>query len=187
MSSSRKKCRKVCGSGQKWPNLGLYWQKLAIFEFSPKKRNCHFLTPEIRLKKQNEQISIFGYFGPKRPILDSFWPKLVKRDFFKKALGTFLLHLQALPNCKVPEKSNKRFSRKAVTDGRTNGQTEAKFKVLTVLNIRRTKNNHKLTILNINSEYIAFFGVISTYVGGPFDCTASWRMPECLISSVWQL
>ncbi len=44
--------------------------------------------------------------------------------FFKKALGTFLSRLQALTNCKVSEKSNERFSRNCVTDGRTNGRTD---------------------------------------------------------------
>ena len=44
-------------------------------------------------------------------------------NFFKKALGTFLLRLQALTNCKVSEKSNERFSSNRVTDERTHGRT----------------------------------------------------------------
>ena len=70
------------------------------------------------------KTSIFEHFGPKRPILDSFWPKWAKRDFFKKVLGTFLLRLQALTNCKVSEKSNEGILRKRVTDGQTNKQTD---------------------------------------------------------------
>ena len=37
-----------------------------------------------------QKTSIFGHFGPKWPILDSFfWQKQAKCEFFKKALGTF--------------------------------------------------------------------------------------------------
>ena len=43
--------------------------------------------------------------------------------FFKKELGTFFLPLQALPNCKVSEKSNERFPRKSLTDERTYERT----------------------------------------------------------------
>ena len=57
------------------------------------------------------RLPIFGHFGPKSPILDS-------SDFIKKALGTFLSRLQALTGCKISEKSNERFSRNCVTDGR---------------------------------------------------------------------
>ena len=71
------------------------------------------------------QNSIFAHFGPKWPILDSFWPKWAKREFFsKKALGTFLSRLQAPTNCKVSEKSNERISRKTVANGQTDGWTD---------------------------------------------------------------
>ena len=74
------------------------------------------------LRKNAKKTSIFGHFGPKWPILDSFWPKWAKREFlFKKALGTFFSHLQALTNCKVSEKSNERFSSNSVADARTYG------------------------------------------------------------------
>ena len=53
------------------------------------------------IPRKMRKTSIFGNFGPKCPILDSFWPKWVKRDFFKKVLVTFFLPLQALTNCKV--------------------------------------------------------------------------------------
>ena len=72
-----------------------------------------------RFRKKMHKTSIFGHFGPKWPILYSFWPKWAKRDFFKKALGTFFSRLQALTNCKVSGKSNERFSRNRVTDVRT--------------------------------------------------------------------
>ena len=48
-----------------------------------------------------------------------FWSFRPKRAIFKKALGTFFSHLQALSNCKVSEKSNERFPRKSVTHART--------------------------------------------------------------------
>ena len=46
--------------------------------------------------------------------------------FFKKALGTFFSHLQALTNCKVSEKINERFSSNhRMTYGlRTYGRTD---------------------------------------------------------------
>ena len=49
---------------------------------------------------------------------------------FKKALGTFFSHLQALTNCKVSEKSNERFPRKSVADVRTNGWTDVRTRLL---------------------------------------------------------
>ena len=42
------------------------------------------------------KTGIFGHFGPKRPIFDSFWPKWEKREFsFKKSFGHFLQALTA--------------------------------------------------------------------------------------------
>ena len=105
------------------------WPKRAIFEFSQKMRKRHFFpTPKTRLSTKNQQIAKnvknlhFGHFGPKWPILDSFWPKWAKRKFFNKALGTFFLRLQALTDCKVSEKSNERFSSNSVTYARTHGR-----------------------------------------------------------------
>ena len=52
-----------------------------------------------------------------------FLAKMGKTEiFFKKVLGTFFSHLQALTNCKVSEKSNEQFSRNSVTDERTDGR-----------------------------------------------------------------
>ena len=37
-----------------WSNLGQFWPKWVIFEFSTKKRNRHFFsTPETRLRARN--------------------------------------------------------------------------------------------------------------------------------------
>ena len=66
------------------------------------------------------KTSIFGHFGPKWPILDSFWPKWAKREFLK-ALGTFFSRLQALTNCKVSEKEINGFRANARTYAQTNG------------------------------------------------------------------
>ena len=72
------------------------------------------------------KTSIFGHFGQKWPILDSFWTvfgKMGETGFFqKKSLGTFFPPLQALTNCRVSEKSNERISRYFRTNRRTNGR-----------------------------------------------------------------
>ena len=36
------------------------------------------------IPRKMRKTSIFGHFGPKCPILDSFWPKWAKREFFSK-------------------------------------------------------------------------------------------------------
>ena len=48
---------------------------------------------ELLSEKSNERIprkmrktSTFGHFGPKWPILDSFWPKWAKPEFFQKSV-----------------------------------------------------------------------------------------------------
>ena len=97
------------------PNLGKFWPKWVFFWIFAKKGKKKS-TPETR---RSAKTSIFGHIGPKWPILVSFWQKRAKREFFKKALGTFLSRLQALTNCKVSEKSNERFSRNCVTHGQT--------------------------------------------------------------------
>ena len=98
--------------------------------FPIKCENVNFSTTEARLftKKitnSNEQIaiklrktSIFGHFGPKRPIFDTFLQRWTKQDFFAKALGKFLPPLQAT-KCKVSEKSNEGIPRKRVANGQT--------------------------------------------------------------------
>ena len=36
------------------------------------------------IPRKMRKTSIFGHFGPKWPILESFWPKWAKREFFSK-------------------------------------------------------------------------------------------------------
>ena len=75
-------------------------------------------------RKKNAKNLHFWAFCTKMAILDSFWPKWAKREFFQKVHGTFFSRLQALTNCKVSEKSNEQFPRKALrTNGRMNEWT----------------------------------------------------------------
>ena len=67
--------------------------------------------------------------------------------FFKKALGTFFSHLQALTNCKVSEKSNERFSSNHVTGGRTDGRTHGR-EFLGLQRLRQENKNGQNTDLN---------------------------------------
>ena len=60
-------------------------------------------------------------------------------NFFKKALGTFFSHLQALTNCKVSERSNERFSSNSMTDVRTDGRESLGLQRLR----RETKKCHQ--------------------------------------------
>ena len=64
------------------------------------------------------------------------------RNFFKKELGTFFSHLQALTNFKVSEKSNERFSSNRVTDGRTDACTNGR-ESLGLQRLRRETKNAK--------------------------------------------
>ena len=93
------------------------------------------------------KTSIFGHFGPKWPILDSFWPKWAKREFFQKALGTFFSRLQALTNCKVSEKNNERFLSNRVTLARTHGGTWILRSPTT------SPRDQKIFFLKINTHY----------------------------------
>ena len=93
-------------NGQFWTVFGQNGQNRIFF----KKALGKFLS---RLKalinckvseKSNEGIprkmgktSIFGHFGPKWPILDSFWPKWAKREFFQKSAWNIFLALTS-PN-----------------------------------------------------------------------------------------
>ena len=74
------------------------------------------------LGKKWEKPPFLGILGQN----GQFWKFFAKMGktgiFFKKALGTFFSHLQALTNCKVSEKSNERFSSNSVTDVRTDGR-----------------------------------------------------------------
>ena len=101
--------------------------------FSKKRLEYYFrafnpqLTAKIQ-KKINEGITrkmqktcIFGHFSPKRPILTVFWPKLAKRDFYKKSAWKIFPPLQTLTNCNVSEKSNEWISRYFQMDGQMDG------------------------------------------------------------------
>ena len=77
-------------------NLGQFWSKRAIFKNSQKSENVIFSTTETRLKtkklasskewitRKMRKTTIFGHFAPNRTILDNFWPKWAKREFFSK-------------------------------------------------------------------------------------------------------
>ena len=79
----------------------------------------------------------FLAFLAKKANFGQFFVKMGKTEIFlKKACGKFLWHLQALTNCKVSEKSNKRFSSNRVTYGRTDRRT----RILKVYRLRRETN-----------------------------------------------
>ena len=137
-----RKCKKppllgiLVQNGQFWTVFGQNGRNGIFFQKSAWNIFSAFTSPNCKVsEKSNEGIprkmrktSIFGHFGPKWPILDSFWPNWAKRDFFfKKALGTFFLPLQALTNCKVSEKSTERFPRKSVAYVRTCGRTNVRM------------------------------------------------------------
>ena len=69
-----------------------------------------------------QKTSILGILGQNRQFWTVFGQNWQNRDFSKKRLEYFL-HLQALTNCKVSEKSNARFSSNSVTYGRMHGRT----------------------------------------------------------------
>ena len=77
-----------------------------------------------------------------------FFAKMGKTGiFFKKELGTFFSHLQALTNCKVSEKSNERFSSNSATDVRTDGHTNGR-ESLGLQRLRRETKKGQNTDLN---------------------------------------
>ena len=65
-------------------------------------------------------ITVFPLISPRPEDLKRV--RTFKQDQ-KALLGTFLLHLKALTNCKVSEKSNKPIPRKSVPHIHTDGQT----------------------------------------------------------------
>ena len=130
MKGFREKCKKPPFLGQMAkfrPNLGQFWPKRAIFEFSQKMRKSLFfrlqrLCFEQKIRKiwcvvVEKKCEKPPFFGPKRPILDSLG-KMVK--IIKKALGTFFLPFWVLTISKVSEKSNERIWRNFRTNERTN-------------------------------------------------------------------
>ena len=116
--------------------MGQYWPKTAIFQISPKNQSRNiFWTAESRLPAKNysnAQFSkkmlkthIFGHFGPKRPILDHFWPKRGHfRIFTEKAKMSLFYSFFSFFNTKNQKILMRGFSGKwARTDGRTDGRT----------------------------------------------------------------
>ena len=87
----------------KWPKLGQFWPKRAIFEFSNKMWKRHFLsTPETRLSTKNYKILMNGlqkknaknlHFWEIESKMANFGNFLAKTSktgiFLKKALVTF--------------------------------------------------------------------------------------------------
>ena len=116
------------------------WPKRAIFEFSQKKRKRHFFpTPKTRLSTKNQQILMnglrkkcekspfLGILGQNGQFLTVFGQNWQNGNCFQKSAWNIFL---ALTNCKVSEKSNKRFLRNCVTNEQTYKRTRAKFKDL---------------------------------------------------------
>ena len=105
---------------------------------------------------------------------DQFWKFLAKMGemgiFFKKALGTFFSHLQALTNCKVSEKSNELFSSNSVTYLHTHARTHGRES----LGLQRLRRETKNT-------FFKFFLLMSPL----YDITISKRKP--LIKWQWMI
>ena len=68
-------------------------------------------TPTVRFFRDSQPLDCCTH-PAKWPILDSFWPKWAKRDFFQKSVWNIFSLLKALINCKVSEKSNEGIPRK---------------------------------------------------------------------------
>ena len=153
------------------PNIGQFLAKMGETGFFFKKAFGTFfslLKALINCKvseKSNEGIprkmrntSIFGHFGQKWPILDSFLPKMGETGFFfKKALGKFFPPLHALTNCKVSEKIMHGFRE---TAWRTNGRTDGGGLNSSFLriNIRRTnKQARKGPRINLPTARTNFY------------------------------
>ena len=72
--------------GQNGQNGNFFKKGLGTF-FSrlPALTNCKVSEKSNEgIPRKMRKTSIFGHFGPKWPILDSFWPKWTKQEFFSK-------------------------------------------------------------------------------------------------------
>ena len=91
-----------------------------------------------------EKLPFLGILGKNGQFWTVFGQNGQNGNFFKKALGTFFSHLQALTNCNVSEKSNERFSSNRMTyglrDARTHGRTDARESLGLQRLRRETKN-----------------------------------------------
>ena len=117
------------------PNLGQYWPKRAIFKFPRKTKAAIFFglqrlgfLQKIRkfqctvFEKKILKTPIFGYFGPKRPILDHFWLKRGHfRIFGEKAKTSRFYSFFFIFQYKKSENSNARIFGKMGTYVRRNG------------------------------------------------------------------
>ena len=93
------------------------------------------------LQKKNAKNLHFWAFWAKMANFGKFLAKMDKMGFFfKKALGKFFSHLQALTNCKVSGKSNERFSSNSVTHVRTDARTDGRESLGLQRLRRETKN-----------------------------------------------
>ena len=81
---------KMANFGQflaKMAEMGIFFQKAFGTFFSLLKAliNCKVSEKSNEgIPRKMQKTSICGHFGQKWPILDSFWPKWAKQDFFSK-------------------------------------------------------------------------------------------------------
>ena len=71
----------------KMGKTGFFFKKAVGTFFSQLKAliNCKVSEKSHEgIPRNMRKTSIFGHFGPKWPILDSFWPKWAKQEFFSK-------------------------------------------------------------------------------------------------------
>ena len=137
------------------PNLGQCWPKRAIFQISQKNQSqnifldCRGQASCKKFGNSNAQFSkkmlktpIFGYFRPKRPILDHFWPKTGHHRIFReKAKTSPFTHFFLIFQYKKSENSNAQIFGKMGTNVRMNVRTEVNPKVH---RLRRETKNQKL-------------------------------------------
>ena len=80
----------------KMAETGIFFQKAFGTFFSLLKAliNCKVSEKSNEgIPRKMRKTSIFGHFGLKWPILESFWPKLEKLDFFQKSAWKIFLAL----------------------------------------------------------------------------------------------
>ena len=82
------------------------------------------------LRKKCEKPPFLGILGQKGQFWTVFGQNGQNSEYDQKALGTFFLTFLSLANCKVSEKSNERFSRNCVTNGRTDERTDGRTNVI---------------------------------------------------------
>ena len=83
-----------CKKNRFWAKFGSILAIKGHFFNFPKKCENNIFYCDLKDCEKKRKTTIFGRFGTKMPILDSFWPKWAKKEFFMKALWTFLSRLQ---------------------------------------------------------------------------------------------